>query len=107
MSKCTNLDIKDAPCLNIVNNWQYPTHRPTTDSTQTTMVNAPKKSFSPLLPGKYGKSSKPSTKRRHRENEGKSGLNAERVRALGALHSLRSKKKLTAKKHRETHLLSN
>ena len=40
-------------------------------------------------------------------DEGKSGLAAERVRALGALHSLRSKKKLAAEKRRETHFLSN
>ena len=40
-------------------------------------------------------------------NEGKSGLEAERVGALGALHSLRSKKKLAAEKRRETHFLSN
>jgi len=34
-------------------------------------------------------------------------LEAERVRASGALHSLRSKKKLAAEKQRETHFLSN
>jgi len=34
-------------------------------------------------------------------------LEAERVRALGALRSLRSKKKLAAEKRQETHLLSN
>jgi len=32
---------------------------------------------------------------------------AERVRALGALGSLRSKKKLAAEKRQETHFLSN
>jgi hypothetical protein len=31
----------------------------------------------------------------------------ERVRALGALHSLRSKKKLAVEKQQETHFLSN
>ena len=71
------------------------------------MVNAPKKSFSPLPAGKYGKSTKKSTRRRHQANEGKSGLVAERVRALGALRSLRSKKKLAAEKRQETHFLSN
>jgi len=40
-------------------------------------------------------------------NEGKSGVEAERVRAFGALRSLRSKMKLAAKKQRETHFLSN
>jgi len=107
MSKRTNLDIKDAACLHIVHNLQHPTSRPTTKSTQRTMVNAPKKNFSPLPVGRYGKSTKRSTQRRHQANEGKSGLEAERVRALGALRSLRSKKKLAAEKPRETHFLSN
>jgi hypothetical protein len=71
------------------------------------MVNAPKKNFSPLPAGRYGKSKKRSTQRRHQANEGKSGLVAERIRALGALRSLRSKKKLAAEKRRETHFLSN
>jgi len=71
------------------------------------MVNARKKNFSPLPAGRYGKSTKRSTQRRHHANEGKSGLEAERVRALGALRSLRSKKKLVAEKWRETHFLSN
>ena len=39
--------------------------------------------------------------------EGKSGFEAERVRALGALRSLRSKMKLAAKKRRETDFSSN
>jgi hypothetical protein len=71
------------------------------------MVNAPKKNFSPLPAGKYGKSTKQSTHRHDQANEGKSGLVAERVRALGALGSLRSKKKLAAEKRQETHVLSN
>jgi hypothetical protein len=71
------------------------------------MVNAPKKDLSPLPAGKYGKSTKHSTRRRHQVNQGKSGLEAERVRALGALCSLRSKKKLAAEKRRETHILNN
>jgi hypothetical protein len=107
MSKRTNLDIKDAAYLHIVHNLQHPTSRPTTNSTTTTMVNAPKKNFSPLPAGRYGKSKKRSTQRRHQANEGKSGLVAERIRALGALRSLRSKKKLAAEKRRETHFLSN
>ena len=71
------------------------------------MVNAPKKNFSPLPAGRYGKLTKRSTQRRHQANEGKSGLEAERIRALGALRSLRSKKKLAAEKRREMHFLSN
>jgi len=71
------------------------------------MVNAPKKNFTPLPAGRYGKSRKCSTQRRHKVNEGKSGLVAERIRALGGLRSLRSKKKLAAEKRRETHFLSN
>jgi len=71
------------------------------------MVNAPKMNFSPLPAGRYGKSKKRSTQRRHQTNEGKSGLVAERIRALWLLRSLRSKKKLAAEKRRETHFLSN
>jgi len=107
MSKRTNLDMKDAACLQIVHNLQHPTSRPTTKSTQTSMVNALNKNFSPLPAGRYGKSTKQSTQRRHQANEGKSGLEAERVRALGALRSFRSKRKLAAEKQRETHFLSN
>jgi len=107
MSKRTNLDIKDAACLHIVHNLQHPTSRPTTKSTQTTMVNAPKMNISPLLADRYGKSTMRSTQRCHHANDGKSGLEAERVRALGALCSLGSKKKLAAEKRWETHFLSN
>jgi len=71
------------------------------------MVNAPKQNISPLLAGRYSKSTKRSTQRRHRANEGKSGFEAERIRALGALSSLRSKKSLAAEKRRETHFLSH
>jgi len=71
------------------------------------MVKAPKKNFSPLPAGKYSKSTKKSTRQRHQANEGKSGSVAERVRALGALRSLRSKKKLAAEKRLETHFLRN
>jgi hypothetical protein len=69
-------------------------------------VNAPKNNCSPIPAGIYGKSKKRSTQRRHQANEGKSGLEAERFRALGALRSLKSKKKLAAEKRRETHFLS-
>jgi len=47
------------------------------------------------------------TQQWHQANEGKSGWEAERVRALGALRSLRSKKKLVVAKRWETHFLSN
>jgi hypothetical protein len=70
------------------------------------MVNASNKQFATLLVGRYGKLKKPSTQRCHQANVGKSGLEAESVRALGALHSLRSKKKLAAEKRRETQFLS-
>jgi len=107
MSKRTNHDIKDAAYLHIVHNFQHPTSRPTTKSTKTTMVNASEQIFSPLLAGRYGKSTRHSTQRHHKANEGKSRLEAERIRALGTLRSLRSKKKLAAEKRRETHILSN
>jgi len=79
MSKHNNLDIKNAACLHIVHNLQHPTSRPTTKSTQTTMVNAPKKNFLPLLAEKYGKSTKRTTQQRHQTNEGKGGVEVERV----------------------------
>jgi hypothetical protein len=106
MSKRTNLDIKDAACLHIVHILQYPTSRPT-KSTQTAMVNALKMNVSPLLTGKYDRSTKRSTQRHHQANEGKSGLEADRSQALGALRSLQSKKKIAAEKRRETHFLSD
>jgi hypothetical protein len=71
------------------------------------MVYAPMMNFSPLPAGRYGKSTKRSTQRRHQADEGKIGLEAERIRPLGALRSLRSKKKLAAEKRREPHFLSN
>jgi len=74
---------------------------------QTTMVNAAKKNISPLPAGRHSKSRKHSTPWRHQANEGKSGLEAEGVRAHGVLCSLRSKKKLAADKWRETHFLNN
>jgi hypothetical protein len=107
MSKHVNLDIKDTAYLHVVHNLQHPTSRPTTVSTKTTMVNAPKKKFWPLPAGRYDKSTTRSTQRCHQAYKGKSRLEAERVRAVGALRSLRSKKKLVAEKRRETHFLSN
>ena len=107
MSKRTNLDITDAACFHIVHNLQHPTSRLTTKSTQTTMVNAPEKNFSPLPAGSYCKLTKRSTQQSHQANKGKSGLKGRRVRALGALLSLRSNMKLAVEKPRETHFLSN
>jgi hypothetical protein len=71
------------------------------------MVKALRKNLSPHPAGKYRKSTKHSTRRRHQANKGKTGLEAERVRALGALCSLGSQKKLVAEKRREPHFLSN
>jgi hypothetical protein len=71
------------------------------------MGNAPNMNFSPLPAGRYSKSTQRSPQRRHEANEGKSGLEAESIRALGALRSMRSKKKLAAEKRQETHFLSN
>jgi hypothetical protein len=94
MSKRTNLDIQDAACLHIIHNLQHSTSRPTTQSMQTSMVNAVKKIFSPLPANRYGKSTMWSTQRCHHANEGNSGMEEETVQALGALRSLRSKKSL-------------
>jgi len=63
--------------------------------------------LSALPARKYGKSTKQSPPWGHQANEGKSGSEAERVRALGALRSLRSKQKLAAEKTQETHFLSD
>jgi hypothetical protein len=52
------------------------------------MVFAPTINLSPQLAGRYGKSTKYSTWRSHQTNKGKSGLEAERVRAFGALRRL-------------------
>jgi hypothetical protein len=107
MRKRTNLDIKDEACLHIVHNLQHPTSRPTTKSTQTTKVNGAKKNVLPLPADRYGISTKRSTQRHHQANGGKSCFEAERVQAHGALRSFRSKKKLLAEEHHETHFLSN
>jgi hypothetical protein len=85
---------------------QHPKSHPT-KSTQSTMVNPPKKNFSPLPAGRYGKSTQCSTQQRREANEGKSGLEADRIQALGALRSLTSELKLAAEKRHETHFLSN
>jgi len=71
------------------------------------MVNAPKKNFSPLPGGKYGQSTKKATCWRHPANEGKSGLEAEWVWALGELRSLWCKKKLVAEEWQQTRFLCN
>jgi len=107
MSKRTNLDIKDTACLYIVHILQHPTSHPTTNSTKTTMVQTLKKNVSLFPAGIYGKSTRRSTQQRHKPTEGKSGLEAKRVGVLGALHSLRSKKKLAAENQREMHFLTN
>jgi len=71
------------------------------------MVNAPKQYFSPLPAGKYSKSTKMATRRRHQANEGKSGFEAERICTSGALRSLRSDKQLAGEKRQEMHFISN
>jgi len=106
MSKHTNLDINDAAGLRIVHILQQPTSRPTTRSMQSTIVNTLKKKFLPLPVGKYSKLTMRSTQWHHHVNQGKSGLEAERVRPLGALRSLQSEKKLAAKKRQLMHFLS-
>jgi len=75
--KYTNFMIKDAAFLHVVHIMQHPTSRPSTLSTQNTMVNAPKKNLSLLPAGKYGKSMKRSTPQCHQVNEGMTGVDAE------------------------------
>jgi hypothetical protein len=55
------------------------------------MAPASTKNYSALPAGKFCKSDKRSTVRGHKANQGKSGVEAERERALGAFHSLRFK----------------
>jgi hypothetical protein len=105
--KHTNLDIKDSACLHVVHILQHPTSCPTRRSTHNTKVNALRKSFSPLPAGRYGKSSNKSSRGNHQANEKTSGLDVERVRAVGAVCSLRSKKQLPADKRHEMHFLGN
>jgi len=107
LNKSSNLNINDAAWLYVVHILQRPSSRPSTKSTQNPMVNVPKKNLSPLPAGKYSKSTKHSTRRHYQANQGKSGLEAEWVWALGALRRLRSKKKkLAAGNRRETQFLS-
>jgi len=96
--KPTELDLKDAACLHVVNILQHPTSRPTTASTQDTMVNAPRNNLSPLPAGKYSMSTKEPTQRQHQVNNDKCGLQAERIGGLGALRSLQCKKNLSVEK---------
>jgi len=105
LMKHTNLDIIDAACLYVVHILQHPASRPSTESTQNTVVNAPKMNISPLPAGKYCKSTMHSTRRRPQANEAKSGLDGERGRAVGGLRSVRSKKKLAAGRRQETHFV--
>jgi len=69
-------------------------------------VNALKKNFSQGPAGQYSTSTNSSTRQHHQAYEGRSGSEGEWVRALGALHSSRSKEKLTAEKWRATHFLN-
>jgi len=52
------------------------------------MINTPEMNYSPLLASKYGISTKWFTQQLHQANEGKRGLEPERVRTVGALRSL-------------------
>jgi len=76
-------------------------------STKIRVVNVLKKKFIPLPASRYSKSTKRSTQPRHQANEGKSGLEAKRIRALGALRRLTFQTKLAAEKGREMLFLRN
>jgi hypothetical protein len=60
-----------------------------------------KKNLKPLPAGKTGKSRNPSTLRRHRYNAERSAHEAERIRALNALRTLKSRKRKAATKMKE------
>jgi hypothetical protein len=99
--KRTNLVMKDAACLDIVQILEHPTSRPKTKSTQTTTVNTLKKNFSPLCAAMYGKSINRSTRLSHQATEGKSRFDAERVQTLGALRNSQTNKKQAAERRRK------
>jgi len=107
MIKRTNLNIHDAACLIIVHILQHPTSRPTIWSTQTTIVKAAGKTFSPPPAGRYCKSTTWSTWWHHQTNKGKSGFEVKSVRALGPLRSFWSKKKIAAENQQDTHFRRN
>jgi len=69
------------------------------------MVNAPNKMYSPLPADKYGKSTNQSTGQHQQAIEGKSGFEADGVRALRALCSLRSKKKIATDRRQQTNIM--
>jgi hypothetical protein len=61
MSKHTNLDINEATYLRVFHNLQHRTPRPATNSTKITMVNGQQNIISPVLAGRYAKSTKRAT----------------------------------------------
>jgi len=71
------------------------------------MVNVLKNNLSPLPAGIDGKSTRCPTWRRHQANQTQTALEAEEVRALGALQSLRSKETLAVGKRPQMYFLSN
>jgi len=71
------------------------------------MVNTLTKNISPLPADKYGNWTKRFTQQRDQANEGKSGVDAEKFRALRALHGFQSKKSLAAEKWPDSHFLIN
>jgi hypothetical protein len=70
------------------------------------MVNTLKKDLLQRPAGKDSKSTKKFTRRHYQANNGKSDLEPEKFQVLGALHSLRSKKMLSAEKRWEKYFLS-
>jgi hypothetical protein len=105
--KRTNHDINGVAYLHVVHILQHPTSRPTTKSTETTMVNDLKRNCSPVPSGNYSNSTNRATQRRHQANERKCGLDGEQVGALGALCSLQCKHKLVGERRKETNCLNN
>jgi len=71
------------------------------------MVNYPKKNFSLLPEGIYGKRTNQSIQKSHQANQANSGLEEERFQALRALHTLRSKMNLGAEIKQQLNFLSH
>jgi len=87
--KCTNLDIKDATCLQVVHILQHSTSRPTTQSNQNMIVNDPKMNLVPLPPGSYGKWINSAIRWLHQAYNGTSSSKVESVWGCWTLSSLR------------------
>jgi len=85
---------------------QHQTSRPSTKTTQNTMVKAPKQNLPQKLAAEHVKLTKCSTCRRNQLNEGGSSSEAETFQAHEGFRSLPFGRRLAAEIHREMHLVA-